>query len=174
MRKAPPNLYVGCSAAAREDDDDTGHSPRGSASTAARTGTGSAGHALRYAAAGAAVVASRADSADCGSGVRDDSHAGPNTSLRSAGLAARREGIRVREALHLSILAPDYHSDCVVASKSWHGGDEHHSLRWAMDAQSNRAAGVWDRAGKFLAWRTARTGRDGQAAGRGARLRVHH
>src|SRR5258708_31919619 len=143
MRKDSPILYVGCAAAAGEDDDDTGRSARGSASPAARTGTGTAGHALRYAAAGAAVVASRADSVDCGSGVQRDSHAGPNASLRSAGLAARREGIRVREALHLGILAPDYHSDCVVASKSWHGGDDHHSLRGAMDAHSKRAAGVW-------------------------------
>src|SRR5258708_16047129 len=171
MRKASPILYVGCSAAAPEDNDDTGRSPRGAASSAGRTGEGTAGHALRYAAAEAALVAARADSADCGSGVQRDSHAGPNASLRSAGLAARRKGVCVREAMHLGILAPDYHSDCVVASKSWHGGDEHHSLRWAMDAQSNRAAGIWDRDGKFLAWRTARTGSDGQAAGRWARLR---
>src|SRR5258707_12485012 len=102
MRKDSPILYVGCSAAAREDDDDTGRSPRGGASTAARTGTGTAGHALRCAAARPAMVAARADSADCGSGVRDDSHAGPNTSLRSAGLAAREEDIRVRKALHLA------------------------------------------------------------------------
>src|SRR5258708_29511770 len=110
MRKDSPILYVGCSAAAREDDDDTGRSPRGSASTAARTGTGTAGHALRYAAAGAAVVASRADSVDCGSGGQRDSHAGPNASIPIAALSAPREGIRVREALPLSIRAPHYHS----------------------------------------------------------------
>src|SRR5258708_37761274 len=173
MRKASPILYVGCSAAAPEDNDDTGRSPRGAASSAARTGEGTAGHALRYAAAEAALVAARADSADCGSGVQRDSHAGPNASLRSAGLAARREGVRVREAMHLGILAPHHHSDCVVASKSRHGGDEHHRFRWAMDAQSNRVAGIWDSAGKLVTWRIARAGSDGQAAGRGARFRVH-
>src|SRR5260370_27709338 len=76
--------------------------------------------------------------------------------------------------MHLGVLASREYSDCVVAPKSWHGGDEHDGFRWPVDAQGDRVAGIWDGAGKFVARRTARTGGDGAAARRRGRLRGLH
>src|SRR5712675_1680407 len=119
---------------------------------------------LRYATAGFRVVAANTDSFHCRGGVQRDSFAGADAALRSAGLAASEGRVRGREAMHLGLLASRDYSHCVVASKSWHGSDEYHGIRRAMDAQSDRVAGVWHGAGKFVAGRVARTSGDGAAA----------
>src|SRR6267142_606785 len=68
---------------------------------------------------------------------------------------------------------PNHYSDCVVAPKQGRGGDEHHGVRWAVDTQGHRVAGIRDGAGEFVSRRIARARGDGKAAGRGSGLRVH-
>src|SRR6266849_2558786 len=80
------------------------------------------------------------------------------------GKRKRRGGSeRFREALHLGVLASHHSSDRVVASESRRGGDEHHGVRWAVDAQGHRVAGIWHRAREFVARRIARISSDGAA-----------
>src|SRR5712692_3399703 len=163
-------------------DEWRGRSPRNGraaeSAAAARLGKskrrGGSERSLRYAAAGATLVAANPDSADRGRGVHRDSPAGADAALRSARLAARGARARFREALHLGVLASHHSSDRVVASESRRGGDEHHGVRWAVDAQGHRVAGIWHRAREFVARRAARISGNGAAAGGGARLRVYH
>src|SRR4029077_9300752 len=96
-----------------------------------------------------------------------------DAAIRSAWLAACGARVCGEEAVYLGVLAPDHYSDCLVVQESRRGGDEHNGVRRAMDAQSDRVAGIWYRAGKFFTRRIAGTGGDGAAAGRGTRLRVH-
>src|SRR5882762_8977034 len=84
--------------------------------------------ALRYAASGVAVVAAYIDSAYCWGSVKSDSFGGANAGLCSAVMAACGGRLRCRETVHLGVLASRNNSDCVVASKSWHGGDEYHGV----------------------------------------------
>src|SRR6266849_2834000 len=163
-------------------DEWRGRSPRNGraaeSAAAARLGKrkrrGGSERSLRYAAAGATLVAANPDSADRGRGVQRDSPAGADAALRSAWLAACRARACFREALHLGVLASRHSSDRVVASESRRGGDEHHGVRWAVDAQGHRVAGIWHRAREFVARRAARISGDGAAAGGGARLRVYY
>src|SRR5216684_1917178 len=135
---------------------------------------GGSERSLRYAAAGATLVAANPDSADRGRGVHRDSLAGADAALRSARLAARRARACFREALHLGVLAPRHSPNSVVAPESRRGGDEHHGVRWTVDAQGHRVAGLWYGARQFIARRAARISGDGAAAGGGARLRVYY
>src|SRR6266851_9322116 len=163
-------------------DEWRGRSPRNGraaeSAAAARLGKrkrrGGSERSLRYAAAGATLLAANPDSADRGRGVHRDSPAGADAALRSARLAARGARARFREALHLGVLASHHSSDRVVASESRRGGDEHHGVRWAVDAQGHRVAGIWHRAREFVARRSPRISGDGAAAGGGARLRVYY
>src|SRR5712692_824770 len=163
-------------------DEWRGRSPRNGraaeSAAAARLGKskrrGGSERSLRHAAAGATLVAANPDSADCGRGVHRNPPAGAHAALRSARLAARRARACFREALHLGVLAPRHSPDRVVAPESRRGGDEYYGVRWSVDAQSHRVAGIWYRAGKFFARRAARISGDGAAAERRARLRVHH
>jgi len=65
--------------------------------------------ALRHPAAGFAMVRGASRFHHCCGGVQRDSNAGSDASLRSAGLAACRAGVRGKEAVYLGVLAPcDY------------------------------------------------------------------
>src|SRR6267143_1850185 len=119
------------------------------------------------------MVAARADSDYRRGGLQRDSHAGSDTALRSAGLAACRARVRGKEAMHLGVLAPRDYPSGVVVSKPRRGGDEYDGVRRAVDAQSDRMAGIRDGARKLFARWTARTGGDGAAFGRRRRLRVY-
>src|SRR5260370_10097835 len=134
---------------------------------------GGSERSLRYAAAGATLVAANPDSADRGRGVQRDSPAGADAALRSAWLAACRARTCFREALHLAALASRHSSDRVVAPESRRVGDEHHGVRWTVDAQGHRGAGLLDGARQFISRRAARISGNGAAAGGRARLRVH-
>src|SRR5260370_11557098 len=163
-------------------DEWRGRSPRNGraaeSAAAARLGKskrrGGSERSLRHAAAGATLVAANPDSADRGRGVPRDSAGGADAAVRCARLAARRARACFREALHLGVLAPRHSPNSVVAPESRRGGDEHHGVRWTVDAQGHRVAGIWHRAREFIARRAARISGNGAAAGRGARLRVYY
>ena len=120
------------------------------------------------------MVAAHPDSGHRGGGLQHDSNAGSDTALRSAGLAACRVRVRGKEAMHLGVLAPCDYPSGVVVSKPRRGGNEHDCFRRAMDAQSDRVAGIRDGARKLFARGTARTGGDGATVGGRPGLCVHH
>src|SRR6267378_4442274 len=168
-QKVSPILYVGGVTVAREvrsfaaahrNEDDTRRNRRGHEEI--RRGTSQC--ALRHPAAGLAVVAAHPDSDHRRGSVQRDSNAGSDASLRSAWLAPCGACACIGQEVHLGVLAPDHYPDCVVAPKPRRRGDEHHGVRRAVDAQSDRVAGIRHGARQFVARRTARAGGDGAAA----------
>src|SRR5258708_19065370 len=119
-------------------DEWRGRSPRNGraaeSAAAARLGKrkrrGGSERSLRYAAAGATLVAANPDSADRGRGVQRDSPAGADAALRSAWLAACRARACFREALHVGVLASNHSSERRGASQSRRGGKQYHGVHW--------------------------------------------
>src|SRR5579863_2151569 len=117
--------------------------------------------ALRHATPRSPMVAAHPDSDHRGSRLQCDSPSWPDVALRSARLAKRRAGSCLRQTLHLGVLAPRHHSDCLVAPQSRSRGDEHYSFRRTVDSQSDRMAWLRNGAGKFFSRRPSWTGGDG-------------
>ena len=75
--------------------------------------------------------------------------------------------------MHRGILAPMHFFGGLEIPESRRGGDEHHELRWAVDAASDREAWIWHLAGKFYPRRTARVGGYGEKDRAGEDRGVH-
>src|SRR5258708_24929826 len=104
-----------------------GNRPCGNEWCSRRKWRGRGERALRYAAAGVAVVAADTDPLHCRGCVQRNSRAGTDAALRSAGLAACGGRVRFGEAVHLGVLASYHYSHCMVAPESRHAVDDH---RW--------------------------------------------